>query len=1040
MRSFKSIEENPTFRLGSAETRAVERGAGVVHVERGPTLKPCGVDASLFTGWRRLFPHSLVLLALACSGNNPVVGQGSGSGNSEGGSAGGAPAPIGSAGTGAGIDFGEGGVAGAAGTPTDVEPYCGDGAVGEDEECDDGNTRPGDGCSARCIVEQFHICPEPGEPCESTITCGDRQVAGEEACDDGNLDAGDGCSADCLQVEEGFTCPTSQGVGGDCQPVVEDRCGDGRLGAGEECDDGDDDDTDGCTNECTVQDGYDCPQPGQPCTLIARCGDGRLSGSEECDDGAVDGVPVGGDGCSAQCQLEADYACPVPGESCVSLVVCGDGKILGSETCDDANEVDGDGCSAACEPEPGWDCPAAGAPCRPAACGDGIAVGLEDCDDGNSEDGDGCSAGCELEQGYVCEATGGECEPTVCGDELVEGTEQCEDLNQDTGDGCSPLCMFEPNCTDGVCEARCGDGLKLESEGCDDGNTRSGDGCSETCEIEPGYTCEVETDIPVLPIVYRDFIGTDRTNSGDPLPENEGPLHPDFEQFNGGSGDCASAGEDVELTTDADGKPVLAESNGCVDSAESFAQWYRSDDAINRTIVDTITMTPVEDMPGAFEYVNDAFFPLTGRGFNDPDALLEVGRAAQYSNSVTMDEPQNFHFTSELRYWFTYRGGERLTFYGDDDVWVFINGHLAVAIPGIHSERERWIELPGNGSEGGTDSANAPNTTQGYYLPEDLSIELDGVYDVVVYQAERHTRKSQYRLTLQNFLNGRSRCNPVCGDGVVTRFEACDLGEENNTGEYGTCTPECTLPPRCGDGTVQEDQEECDEGTNLTIYDADGEGCAPGCVRPRLCGDGVVDSLYGEECDAGEDNGADGGECTATCKLAPFCGNGVVDPLEICDDGPLNGTSSSDCSALCTPKCGDGELDPGEQCDDGVAGNDGSYGGCTPECTRAPYCGDGIPQKPQEECDDGVNDGSYGGCNADCTFAGYCGDGERQAPAEQCDSGDDNVPVSSYGEDLCIEAICELAPYCGDGETQSRHGEQCDGGPGCNDDCQSRVD
>ena len=64
---------------------------------------------------------------------------------------------------------------------------CGDGVVDNGEECDDGNVRNCDGCSAVCTVEAGLGCGD-GVPYP---TCG-------ESCDDGNSVAGDGCDAHCV--------------------------------------------------------------------------------------------------------------------------------------------------------------------------------------------------------------------------------------------------------------------------------------------------------------------------------------------------------------------------------------------------------------------------------------------------------------------------------------------------------------------------------------------------------------------------------------------------------------------------------------------------------------------------------------------------------------------------------------------------------------------------------------------------------------------------------------------------------------------------
>ncbi|MFO7639409.1 MAG: DUF4215 domain-containing protein, partial [bacterium] len=53
---------------------------------------------------------------------------------------------------------------------------CGDGVREGDEECDDGNRLPGDGCDPSCRFE-----------------CGNGRLDPNEECDDGNRLPGDGC-------------------------------------------------------------------------------------------------------------------------------------------------------------------------------------------------------------------------------------------------------------------------------------------------------------------------------------------------------------------------------------------------------------------------------------------------------------------------------------------------------------------------------------------------------------------------------------------------------------------------------------------------------------------------------------------------------------------------------------------------------------------------------------------------------------------------------------------------------------------------------
>ena len=69
---------------------------------------------------------------------------------------------------------------GLAATPS---PVCGNGTVEAGEQCDDGNTTGGDGCSATCASE--------------APVCGNGRVESGEECDDGNRTSRDGCSSTC---------------------------------------------------------------------------------------------------------------------------------------------------------------------------------------------------------------------------------------------------------------------------------------------------------------------------------------------------------------------------------------------------------------------------------------------------------------------------------------------------------------------------------------------------------------------------------------------------------------------------------------------------------------------------------------------------------------------------------------------------------------------------------------------------------------------------------------------------------------------------
>jgi fibro-slime domain-containing protein len=276
---------------------------------------------------------------------------------------------------------------------------------------------------------------------------------------------------------------------------------------------------------------------------------------------------------------------------------------------------------------------------------------------------------------------------------------------------------------------------------------------------------------------------------------------------------------------------------------------------------------------------NPLFFPLDNvPGMITPtSAYAAAATPPMYSTNWT-DQPglHNFSFTSEVRYWFSYSTSKQYTlnFTGDDDVWVFVNRKLAVDIGGIHTPVEGQIVL--NASGGGdvaiTATEGATCKTQGVISSctsatskVDLGMSNNGVYEIVVFQAERAWKGSTYKLTLSGFNDLPSACVPTCGDGVTVADEECDNGKDNNDDTYGGCTTKCTWGTYCGDG-ITNGPEECDNGKDNGTQYGD-NGCTLGCTRPHYCGDGKVDTANGEECDLGPQNG--GTLCRTDCKF-PF--------------------------------------------------------------------------------------------------------------------------------------------------------------------------
>jgi cysteine-rich repeat protein len=763
---------------------------------------------------------------------------------------------------------------------------CGNAHPDPDEECDDGNTKDGDGCSHECKAEvcgnghidSGEVCDNgPGKngkcmgcaaDCKSFETCGDGVIdkACGEVCDDHNTKDGDGCSRECTSTEAcgnniidkevGEVCDDGplNGTPGNpcsanCRSTLE--CGNGTVDKdkGEECDNG----KFGAGNLNGNNNNNDCRADCQ----FNRCGDGFVDNQtgprhEDCDDGQLNGLtPVPAE--TAACNID----CTTPN--------CGDGKVNrhftpngapGPEQCDSgAANNDNAACTATCQinvcgdhltftgveacDDGGVNTANCNANCTKPACGDGIVnlaftptggPGPEQCDNGTvggvnqNQDSAACTAACQI---------------NVCGDhKVLSGVEQCDKGGIDASD-CDPDCTL-PVCGDGHRNMAAG-------EACDDGTLNgtaaSPNHCNQFCQlngcgdgiVEPGEDC-------------------DAGSNG----------HPQDSAACNSNCTFARCGDGV-LNTMANETCDDGAANGTADSAHNCNQFCHAN--------------------------------FCGNGILDLNEECDDGTDSMGHN--------NNHAGAHCN------AACKLNVCGDGD-----------PLTGIE-QCDPGRDLLGNNKDTALCDHDCTLPVCGDGIPNTLAgEECDDGPDNGTPQSAHHCD---------------SRCKSnLCGNGITDVGEDCDDGANGHRADSDRCNSDCTFA-QCGDGKVNpafkpdgvhfESCDNLDPATNAPLNGVPCDYGNPFCIRCNatctgnvspggpFCGNGIPEASEHEDCD-------------------PATGPSTSGPAD--PPSRLAKADAATCNIDCTvPSCGDRHVNVpfGEHCDDG---NNDACGTCGAGCTGSP--------------------------------------------------------------------------------------------------------
>jgi fibro-slime domain-containing protein len=168
-------------------------------------------------------------------------------------------------------------------------------------------------------------------------------------------------------------------------------------------------------------------------------------------------------------------------------------------------------------------------------------------------------------------------------------------------------------------------------------------------------------------------------------------------------------------------KPLYAhgaEGSNTTIGAAYFPSWFRDVPGVNVTRDYYLEFVESTTTPGIWVFDRAPFLPIDdgpGCPFM-PQTPCLLGNSRNYPT-------HNYALTLEFHTRFVYRAGASFLFAGDDDVWVFVNGSLAVDLGGIHQRTEARLNL---------------DSISGLVVGQEYNLDF--------FWAERHVTQSNFRI------------------------------------------------------------------------------------------------------------------------------------------------------------------------------------------------------------------------------------------------------------------------------------------------------